>query len=51
MTPAEIAALKQEIANTESTIRNLRHHADQQVKEAAELEKTVAALKAKLPKS
>ncbi len=37
MTPAEIAALKQEIANTESTIRILLHHADSQASEADEL--------------
>lgn len=50
MTPAELAALKQEIANTESTVLNLRAHAANLSKEADATEKHLAALKAKLPK-
>lgn len=49
MSDPELKALKAEIANTEGTIRNLRHHADQLVKEAAGMEKTLEALKARLP--
>lgn len=49
MTPEQIATLKAEIATNEGTIRNLRHHAEQLVKEAAELEQATAALKSRLP--
>ena len=49
MTAAELASLKAEIAQTESTIRNLEHHAKQLTAEADSLQFTLAALKAKLP--
>jgi septal ring factor EnvC (AmiA/AmiB activator) len=49
MTPADLASLKAEIAQTESTIRNLEHHAKQLAAEADGLQFTLAALKAKLP--
>lgn len=49
MSAEELQSLKTEIATTDNTIRNLRHHADQLVTEAATMEKTLADLKAKLP--
>lgn len=49
MDSKELATLKAEIATNVGTIRNLRHHAEQLSKEAAELETATAALKSKLP--
>jgi cell division protein FtsB len=50
MTPEQLKALQAEIAQTESTIRNLKAHSEQLAAEAAALEPHLTYLQSKLPK-
>lgn len=50
MTPEQLAALKQEIANTESSILNMEAHAKSLQQEANAAKLILADMKAKLPK-